>query len=334
MGYHGGSRRRRRMKAMREMQTAGFLDDAYDSVAGAGDFLAGDIDESIARQFDDAEGGGLIDGFQEAVPLLSQDEETTQRQVEEGILDDTRTEDSDVAASSARIERTQNEVAPGGRAVQQIRIRNGLAYVSGDNPNRSPTEGLDIVSPTGAVIGIGGAAAAIGAGAATGTIAGPPGTVIGGALAAAGVAGSWVASEIEEAVGALGYAITASIDGQYTSQTVTSVGVPPGGVGANGKTVPLEHRVPDEPGEYTVDVVVTMYKTGEIVDEMEIPITVTEGAPSRRLDDENRDDEDDENGFNLVNFAKNNPGIAAATGLGALVAVNSFSSGVAEGITQ
>lgn len=36
----------------------------YDRVAGVADNAAGSIDESIGRQFDDTEGGGLIDGFQ------------------------------------------------------------------------------------------------------------------------------------------------------------------------------------------------------------------------------------------------------------------------------
>jgi len=33
----------------------------YDSIAGAGGYLAGSVDESIARQFDDEPGGGFAD---------------------------------------------------------------------------------------------------------------------------------------------------------------------------------------------------------------------------------------------------------------------------------
>jgi len=34
---------------------------AYDAVAGAGDYAAGSVDESIGRQFDDKKGGGVVD---------------------------------------------------------------------------------------------------------------------------------------------------------------------------------------------------------------------------------------------------------------------------------
>ncbi|WP_121822868.1 hypothetical protein [Halostella salina] len=37
--------------------------EAYDGVAGVGDHLAGSVDESIGRQFDDEEGGGFGDFF-------------------------------------------------------------------------------------------------------------------------------------------------------------------------------------------------------------------------------------------------------------------------------
>jgi hypothetical protein len=39
----------------------GVIDDVYSSVAGTADHLAGSTDESIARQFDDEEGGGFFD---------------------------------------------------------------------------------------------------------------------------------------------------------------------------------------------------------------------------------------------------------------------------------
>jgi len=35
----------------------------YDTVAGTADHLAGSIDESVGRQFDDEEGGGSVDEF-------------------------------------------------------------------------------------------------------------------------------------------------------------------------------------------------------------------------------------------------------------------------------
>jgi len=41
----------------------GGLTDAYDGVAGAADHAAGSVDESVARQFDDEDGGGFGDFF-------------------------------------------------------------------------------------------------------------------------------------------------------------------------------------------------------------------------------------------------------------------------------
>lgn len=255
-----------------EMQTGGIFDD----VAGGLDHLAGSTDEALGRTFDDSKGGGLLDGFQQTVPLISQGQSVTERQVEEGILEEGAAEPPYVSQSSASIQASDNEAPPGGPATQIISVSNGIANVPSDNPNRRSTDAQDVISPEGAVIGIGSAAVgAVAAGASVGSFVGPVGTVVGGA--AAGV-GSLLASEVEEFVGALGYTITGAIDGEPVGQTVTSVGVPAAGVGTNSKDVELQHSVPQEPGDYTLNVVVSMWQTGEVINSMEIPITVEEGA--------------------------------------------------------
>lgn len=77
------------------IQTGGIFDDvgdalggAYDSVAGAADWAAGSTDEAVARTFDDEEGGGILHGFQEFMPFMSQPDSVTQRQIEQGVIDD------------------------------------------------------------------------------------------------------------------------------------------------------------------------------------------------------------------------------------------------------
>lgn len=335
---HGGSRRRRRKRREMGLQTAGLLDDiggavsgGYDAIAGAGDFLAGSTDEAIGRQFDDDPGGGILDGFQSAIPGLSQSQETTERQAEEGILPDDAAQPSDVAASDASIQRTQSSAPPGGTAVQVIRIRNGLAFVSDDNVNRRATDKQDVVSPEGAVLGIGAAAAgAAAAGASVGAVAGPPGVAIG---AASGIAGSLLAATVEEQVGALGYTATAFIEGEDVGQTIASVGVPAGGVGMNGKNVQLEHTVPQEPGEYTVNIVVSLWQTGDVVAELSTDITVEEGATSNTTSDQDDDDESTGPG-GIIGFATENPGLAVVAAGGGLVALNSLAGGLGEGLAD
>lgn len=87
---------RRRVGGTRTgFQTGGIFDDiggavggAYDAVAGAADWAAGSTDEAVARTFDDEPGGGIIDGFLSATPFLSQAQTTTERQIEQGIIDE------------------------------------------------------------------------------------------------------------------------------------------------------------------------------------------------------------------------------------------------------
>jgi len=348
---------------MRDLQTAGVLD----SIASAGDFLAGDVDETVgrlasdieegeldplevpartlddlagstdeavARQFDDQPGGGILDGVISTSPLF---EGTEDFGINTGTAGAGEGSPPYVQQSSASVENTDVEVPPGGPGTQVIRVRNGVANVAQDNPNRRPTSAQDVVSPEGAVIGIGAAAAgAAAAGASLGSVAGPAGVAIGGA---AGAAGSLVASYVEEFVGALGYTITAAIDDTVVGQTVTSVGVPAGGVGTNGKSVQLQHSVPQEPGEYTMNVVVSMWQTGEVVEEIEIPITVVEGADPNTVNNGGSGSGSGNgngggSGRPIIDFAIENPGLAAIAGVGSLVAINSFAGGAGEGITQ
>lgn len=77
------------------IQTGGIFDDvtgavggAYDAVAGVGDWAAGSTDEAIARTFDDEPGGGIIHGFQEFMPFMSQPDSVTQRQIDQGVIDE------------------------------------------------------------------------------------------------------------------------------------------------------------------------------------------------------------------------------------------------------
>lgn len=88
------SHRRHTRNQDHPIQTAGifsgvadFAGDAYDTVAGAADWAAGSTDEAVARTFDDEPGGGIIHGFMDAMPLMSQPDSVTQRQIEQGVID-------------------------------------------------------------------------------------------------------------------------------------------------------------------------------------------------------------------------------------------------------
>lgn len=76
-------------------QTGGIFDDvgdavdgAYDTVAGAADWAAGSTDEAFARQFDDEQGGGLWDGLLSFTPFVDQADSTTERQIEQGVIEE------------------------------------------------------------------------------------------------------------------------------------------------------------------------------------------------------------------------------------------------------
>lgn len=306
-----------------DMQTGGIIDDlvadaqgGYDMAAGAWDHILGSTDEAVGRTFDDEQGGGIFHGIAETLPLMSQPEEVTDRQIDEGILDESAGERGDVAASDASIKASDNAAPPGGTAVQVVRVRNGLANVASDNPNRRQTDKQDAISPEGAIIGIGTAAAgAAAAGASLGSVAGPPGAIVGGVAAGTG---SLLAAAVEEFVGALGYTVTAFIDDEAVGQTVASVGVPAAGVGSNGRDIQLEHTVPDEPGQYTVNIVVSMWQTGQVVNTMEVDLTVEEGRSSNTVSNDNgQDDNNDRN--ETLNWAINNPVKSAGIGFTGLV---------------
>ena len=332
---YGGSRRRRQKIAQANLQTGGPLDaiggvigGGIDAVTGAGDFLLGDIDEAAARQFDDEPGGGFIDGFRETVPFLEQPESVTERQVEEGILPEDALDNQKQSASDASLKDTQAAGPPGGTAVHVVRIQNGLLLVrENDIDSRDPDKDAAF-DPAGAMVGIGaGAAAGIATGAATGSIAGPPGTILG---AVGGAAGSLLRPTISNVTGALGYTITAAIDGEVVGQTVTSVDTAPGALRSTKKDVRIEHRLPEQEGTYDVDIVVSLWQSGKVVKKMTTQMEVRESARSNSVDD--NDDNGDKNGggFNFINFARNNPGIAALSVGGGLVALNAFAGGYGE----
>jgi len=337
------SHRNQRAQQRQMVQTGGIFSgitsaagSAYDTVAGAGDFLSGSTDEAIARQFDDKQGGGVWDGILRTTPLVSQSQETSERQAEEGIIPEDAAEPEYIKQSSASLQTSDNAAPPGGTAVQNIRIGNGVAAVNKKNPNRRPTGAEDAINKNGAAIGIGGAAAAAGGAIASGataatagSFAGPPGIVLG---AVGGVAGSLLAGPVEEFVGALGYTATAFINGQPVGQTVGSVGVPPGGIGQRGKTVQLQHTVPQEPGKYKVRMVVNMWQTGEVIDEMETTIVVEEGRENNvaERNKNGNNNNNNQSGNKTVKWATNNPIKAGALGIGGLVALR---TAVESGIT-
>lgn len=337
---HGGSRRRRQKMLEREVQTGGpldavggFLDDAGDTVVDTGDFLLGDIDEAAARQFDDEPGGGFIDGFRSFLPFLEQPESVTERQVEEGILPDDVLDNQKQQASKASLKDTQAAGPPNGTAVHNIRIQNELLYVAGDDIDSRSPDKQSAFDPAGAMVGIGaGAAAGIATGATFGSVAGPPGTVIG---AVGGAVGSLLRPTISNVTGALGFTITAAIDGEVVGQTVTSVDTAPGALRSTKKDVLLEHDLPAQEGTYDVEIVVNLWQSGEVVDKMTTQIEVKEGEESNSVDDDS-DEDGDENGkgINFIAFAKDNPGLAAITAGGGLVALNAFVGGYGEGLAQ
>jgi len=332
LGDFDYSHRTQRAEGREVVQTGGI----YSSVAGFFDNIAGSTDEAFARQFDDRQGGGLIDGVFSATPLLDQAQSTTERQAQEGILDEDAAQPEYVSQSDATFRSTDNAAPPSGSSVQIIRIRNGVANVSKSNPNRRQEDAQDVVSPEGAVIGIGAAAAgAAASGATLGSVAGPPGVAVG---AAAGAVGSLLASAVEEFVGALGYTATAFIDGEAVGQTVASVGVPAAGIGQRGKNVELQHTVPTEPGQYELKVVVNMWQTGEVIAEMETDITVEEGRDNNTAS--NNDPSGSNNGGNgnggnesgnrTTRWVINNPVKAGVLGFGGIVALR---TAVESGIT-
>jgi len=357
--YHGGGRRRRATRAAKVMQTGGLLD----SIAGTADFLAGDVDETVgrlvsdvesgeldplevpartlddlagstdeavARQFDDNPGGGLLEGTISTSPLFSGTEDFG---IGTGTTATGEGSPPYVEQSSATIEQVDRVVPPGGPATHTIRIRNGVAHVAQDNPNRRPTDAQDVVSEEGAIIGIGAAAAgAAASGATLGSVAGPAGIAIG---AAAGGAGSLLGSYVEEFVGALGYTVTGVINDEVVGQGVFSVGVPAAGVGTNGRDIQFQQNdAPDEPGEYTLNIVVSMWQTGEVVADLETTIEVEEGEEGTTTNNNNNNNNNNNGGSPIISFATENPGIAAIAGIGSLVAINSFAGGAGEGITQ
>ena len=341
---HGGSSRRREKLAANELQTGGPLDaiggaigGAADAVIGTGDFLLGGTDEAIARQFDDEPGGGIIDGTREFLPFLEQPESVTERQVEEGILPEERAQEDDVAASDAELIRAQPEVLPGETAEHLIRISNGLRLVRENSPNSAPPDEAAAFDPQGAIVGAGaGVAAALASGATVGSVAGPPGTLLG---AAGGLAGTFLRPTLQDMTGGLGYTITAAIDGEVMGQAVVPVGTPLFGLGPRTREVNFKHSVPPQPGNYTVNMVVSMWKTGNIVDEFSTEITVADDATSERDFEGNRNNNNNNNnnggqGFDIIGFAKENPGIAALTAGGSLVALNAFAGGLGEGFGQ
>jgi len=336
---YGGSRRRRQKIAQANLQTGGPLDavqgvigGGIDAITGAGDFLLGDIDEAAARQFDDEPGGGFIDGFRETIPFLEQPESVTERQVEEGILPESALGNQKQQASKASLKDTQAAGPPNGTAVHTVRIQNELLYVSeGDIDSRSPDKEAAF-DPAGAMVGIGaGAATGLATGATVGSVAGPPGTILG---AVGGIAGSLLRPTISNVTGALGYTITAAIDGEVVGQTVTSVDTAPGTLRSTKKDVQIEHRLPEEEGTYDVNIVVNLWQSGEVVEEMTTQMEVTESSQSNSIDDDsgNGDENGNGGGFNFINFARNNPGIAALSVGGGLVALNAFAGGYGEGI--
>jgi len=332
---YGGSRRRRQKIAQANLQTGGPLDavggvfsGAVDAVTGAGDFLLGGIDEAAERQFDDEPGGGFIDGFRETIPGLEQPESVTERQVEEGILPDEELENQKQRASDASLKDTQAAGPPNGTAVHTIRIQNGLLYVSEDDIDSRAPDKDSAFDPAGAMVGIGaGAATGLATGATVGSVAGPPGTILG---AIGGVTGSLLRPTLSNVTGALGYTVTAAIDGEVVGQTVTSVDTAPGTLRTTKKDVQIEHRLPEQEGTYDVNIVVNLWQSGLVVEEMTTTMEVTESSQSNSVDDNGGGGNENSNGFNFINFAKNNPGIAALSVGGGLVALNAFAGGYGE----
>lgn len=333
---HGGSRRRREKLAQKRLQTGGPLDtieetaeDLQQELIDIGEALPGETNEAIVRQFDDEPGGGIIDGFRSFLPFIEQPESVTERQVEEGILPEGALDNQKVAASDASLKDTQAAGPPNGTAVQTVRIQNGLLYVDEDDiDSRSPDKDAAF-DPAGAIIGIGaGAAAGLATGATVGSVAGPPGTILG---AAGGVAGSLLRPTISNVTGALGYTVTAAIDGEVVGQTVTSVDTAPGALRTAKKDVQIEHRLPSEEGIYDVNIVVSLWQSGSVIEEMTTQMEVTESAQSNTVDDDDENNKRNGNGFNFIQFAQSNPGIAALTVGGGLVAVNAFAGGLGEG---
>jgi len=330
VGNFDYSHRNKRASDRQVVQTGGI----YNSFAGFLDNAAGSTDEAIGRQFDSKKGGGIWDGLLSATPLLDQAQSTSERQAEEGILDSDAAQPEYVKQSGASLRSTDNAAPPGGTAVQIVRIRNGVAAVNKKNPNRRQTGKQDVISPQGAVIGIGAAAAgAAAAGAGLGSVAGPPGIAVG---AAAGAVGSLLAAATEEFVGALGYTATAFINGEAVGQTVTSVGVPAAGIGQKGKNIELQHTVPNEPGNYELKVVVNMWQTGKVVGEMTTNIKVEEGRDNNTSSNNDPAGGNNNNGNNdkpankTLAWATNNPIKAGALGFGGIVALR---TAVESGIT-
>lgn len=349
--------------AERELQTAGFLDDAYDSVAGAADHLAGSTDEAVARTFDDEEGGGIIDGtagfFDHAAGSIDESiGRTFDDQEGGGVVDglvntvtlgslgnnSQNQGDSDVPGyiqnMDASMEEVDTAVQPGGQALHTVRLSNGNGVIPDDAIDRRAPDARDIVSEEGIALGLGAAGAAAATGAVSGFSAGSivpgignaAGTVVG---AAAGITGSVLGAQVEQAVGSVGVLTTAVVQTEegYAGQNVTSVGVPPAGIGQNNKTIELTHPVPEEPGEYTVRVVSQGFQSENIIKTMEFPITVEEDTPETNIDDDGNGGNGD-GGFSIMNFARNNPAAAGAIGVGSLIAVNAFATGAGEGIVQ
>jgi len=82
-----------------------------------------------------------------------------------------------------------------------------------------------------------------------------------------------------------------------------------------------------------------MWQTGEVVEEIEIPITVVEGADPNTVNNGGSGSGSGNgngggSGRPIIDFAIENPGLAAIAGVGSLVAINSFAGGAGEGITQ
>jgi len=158
---HGGSRRRRRKLREEEQQKAGVLGDiggavsgGYDAVAGAGDFLAGSTDEAIGRQFDDDPGGGIVDGFKSITPGLSQSNDGSTQQSEDGV-DTTQVLDGSGSSGTESSDMRDDLVTTTDRTQRSRRERQSERS-EGDQQPQAQDGGVDGKAIAGiAVLGVG-----------------------------------------------------------------------------------------------------------------------------------------------------------------------------------